>query len=215
MRKVRTTFSRRVGLAGLLLLTLAALAGLTWRSTSASDEAGFAFRQGNLVRLHIVANSDRPADQRVKLQIRDDLIREAGHLFRDVSDPAEARRLVQLNLPLFRTIAERRLRSEGFSYPVAVHYGVYGFPARTYGELTLPAGDYTAVRLVLGEGKGRNWWCVLFPPLCFLEADSGIAKNRVKMTPAEGRQVAVRVKVGLPRSNRLVPLSVLTSAAWR
>lgn len=216
MKDMRPTITNRIRLAGLFFAVAFALVGAGHRSTDAG-EAGTAFGRGNLVRLHVLANSDSPADQRVKLQVRDDLLHDSHELFRGVTDPLRAREVVRRNLGTFRRIAERRLRAEGFAYPVKVEFGVYPFPERTYGAITLPEGRYTALRVVLGEGRGHNWWCVLFPPLCFLEMDSELARERVKLLrPADGRRVAVRFKLGLPSGPaRPVPLSVLTSASWR
>jgi stage II sporulation protein R len=209
------SFSSRLRVAGVLLAALAVLAGMGLRAAGSGEEGEVAFQRGSLIRLHIIANSDSPADQRVKLQVRDDLLRDAGRLFRGTRRAAEAREVVQRNLPLLRAIAERRLRAEGFAYPVAVHYGAYPFPVRTYGDLTLPTGRYQALRVVLGEGRGRNWWCVLFPPLCFLEMDAGLARDRVKVVRgAPGERVAVRVKrAPRPAKGWSLPLSILASPA--
>ncbi|MDI6870260.1 MAG: stage II sporulation protein R [Bacillota bacterium] len=212
-----TTFSSRLRLAGLILVTLLALVGLGLRAAGAGETDGVAYRGGNLIRLHILANSDSPADQRVKLQVRDDLLREAGKLFQGVEEAGRAREIIRRNLPFFRQTAERRLRQEGFAYPVTVHYGVYPFPVRTYGRLTLPAGRYTALRVVLGEGRGHNWWCVLFPPLCFLEIDAQLARDRVKPAKGTEGQHRVAIRVRLPRppgQTSPVPLSVLASPVW-
>lgn len=206
----------RLRVAGLILLAFLAVTGVGLRAIGAGEGDGLAFRPGNLIRLHIIANSDSPADQRVKLQIRDDLLREAGDLFRHVRDPEEATEVARRNLPLFRNIAERRLRAEGFDYPVRVQYGVYPFPVRTYGRITLPAGQYRALRVVLGEGRGHNWWCVLFPPLCFLDMDSDLARGRVRIVKrTAGDRVAVRFKLPqLSDKRRAVPLSILASLVW-
>jgi stage II sporulation protein R len=218
MRTLRAYFAGRWRLAALGLLTLFALAGWGLRALGAGGgEEGVAFRQGNLVRLHINANSDSAVDQRVKLLVRDDLLRGSQDLLRDLTDVQTARAAVAGNLELFRRLAERRLREEGLSYRVRVSYGVYPFPVRTYGNLTLPAGRYTALRVILGRGAGRNWWCVLFPPLCFLEMDTKLARDRVKVTRAPaGQRVAVRVKFVVPSGPaHPVPLSVLSAPVWR
>jgi stage II sporulation protein R len=218
MKKMRATFAGRWRLVTLGLLILFALAGWGLRATGAGagEEEEVAFRRGNLIRLHVIANSDSADDQRVKLMVRDDILRGSQGLFRDLDDAREARAAVAGNLELFRRLAERRLRAEGFSYPARVSYGVYPFPARTYGRLTLPAGRYTALRVILGRGDGHNWWCVLFPPLCFLEMDAKLARDRVKVTrAAKGQRVAVRVKLVPPSGPaHPVPLSVLSAPVW-
>ncbi|MGE5508283.1 MAG: stage II sporulation protein R [Chitinophagales bacterium] len=201
----------RIKTAGIILAAALVLAGVGFRASSSTERDGLAFTRGNLIRLHIIANSDSLADQRVKLLVRDDLIKEAKAIFLAAKDAGRARRQVLENVASFRRIAERRLRAEGFAYPVRVEYGVFPFPDRTYGDLTLPAGKYNAVRVILGEGKGHNWWCVLFPPLCFLQADSELVKGRVVRRPAPvAGQVAVRFRVALPGApGQPAPLSVL------
>ncbi|HHW14999.1 MAG TPA: stage II sporulation protein R, partial [Firmicutes bacterium] len=150
----QTAFHPRLRRVGVILLAFVALVGIGLRATGANDQGGVAFRRGNLIRLHILANSDAAADQRVKLMVRDDLLREGEHLFRTVRSPREAGEIVRRNLGFFRRVAEQRLRAEGFTYPARVEYGVFPFPERTYGSLTLPAGQYTALRIVLGRGEG-------------------------------------------------------------
>lgn len=205
----------RLRWAGVILLALVASAGIGLRAISASDGAGVAFRRGNLIRLHILANSDAPADQQVKLQVRDDLLREGERLFRTVQGSREAEEIVQRNLNFFRQVAERRLQAEGFAYQARVEYGIFPFPERTYGRLTLPAGQYTALRVVLGRGAGHNWWCVLFPPLCFLDMDNDLARGRVRIVREGERKtdqtrVAVKLRLNLPEGPaHPVPLSIL------
>ncbi len=163
------------------VLGLALLAGLAlfvgyvaWASLS--SRADLAYDMHNLIRLHVVANSDRPADQQVKLAVRDAILRASGDLF-TARPPDEAVEVVKGNLPLFKRAAENVLRAYGYDYPVAVEFGTFSFPERTYGPLVLPAGDYQALRIVLGEGQGANWWCILFPPLCYLDVVGGLSAN--------------------------------------
>lgn len=209
---MRPGITNRFKVAGIILAASLLLGGVGFRASSSVERDGLAFTRGNLIRLHIIANSDSAADQRVKLLVRDELIAESRAIFLAAAkDPRRARQQTLANLDVFQRLAERRLRAEGFSYPVRVEYGVFPFPDRTYGDLTLPAGRYNAVRVVLGEGKGHNWWCVLFPPLCFLQADSDLVKSRVVRRPVPGaRRVAVRLKVALPvGQGQPAPLSVL------
>ncbi|WP_084413200.1 stage II sporulation protein R [Desulfovirgula thermocuniculi] len=130
-----------------------------------------------LIRLHVLANSDSPVDQALKLRVRDAVVGSTAPLFRQARTPAEAREIALANLELIREVAEREVRAAGKDYPVTVSWGRYRFPERTYpspaGSLTLPEGDYEAVRIVLGRGEGANWWCVLFPPLCFVDFRPG------------------------------------------
>ncbi len=172
---VRSRFGRRR--AGWLLVgALAAVIGLlAW--TSFQTRADTAYNTHNLIRLHVVANSDQTTDQAVKLEVRDAILKASGDLFTGempgVAPPDEAVLVVQQNLPLFKRVAENVLAANGYGYPVDVEFGTFAFPERAYGPLVLPAGSYEALRVILGEGQGANWWCILFPPLCYLDVVGG------------------------------------------
>ncbi len=115
----------------------------------------------DIVRLHIIANSDLPEDQALKLKVRDAVLSatSASASKEDVSSLVER----------YEAIARDELLKNGCDCPVHAEYGKYYFPTKEYGALTYPAGEYDAVRIVIGEGKGQNWWCVLFPPLCYVK----------------------------------------------
>jgi len=143
--------------------------------------ADLAYNMDNLIRLHVVANSDSQADQAVKLAVRDAILESSGRLFTE-NAPEDAMQAVQASLPLFRSVAERVLAANGYDYPAKVEFGTFYFPERRYGALVLPEGDYQALRVVLGEGQGANWWCILFPPLCYLDVAGGMRTPDWKVT---------------------------------
>lgn len=120
----------------------------------------------SIVRLHIIANSDDAADQELKLKVRDAVIAHMQDKYPEGASCDEAVDYLQKSLPEIRQVAERVLRENGSEAEVEARYGVYPFPTRTYDNITLPAGMYQSVRIELGEAKGQNWWCVMFPPLC-------------------------------------------------
>lgn len=157
----------RIGFA--VLLTVFAglfLAGNNWfRGTK--DQAVFAFATGNLLRLHVVANSNGPVDQKLKLMVRDRILRETGEIA-GVRSRREALAFLAANRESLAKAAEEELRKHGCTAPVRLEIGRYRFPERSYPFGVLPGGFYHALRVVLGEGKGENWWCVLFPPVCHL-----------------------------------------------
>lgn len=119
------------------------------------------------LRLHIIANSDNAADQALKLQVRDAVVEYLTPLLAQVQTREEAEALLAEQLPQLQALAAGM--TADFGYGAQAEMGRFDFPARRYGQLQLPAGEYPALRLVLGEGAGRNWWCVLFPPLCFVD----------------------------------------------
>jgi stage II sporulation protein R len=133
----------------------------------------------------VIANSDSPEDQALKLQVRDRLLLTFGETFREVRSMEEARGIIQANLAALEQTACVEIENQGFSYPVEAKLGIYPFPTRVYGDLVYPAGNYEALRVVIGEGKGANWWCVMFPPLCFVDVSSGAAKQPQQENPKE------------------------------
>lgn len=119
-----------------------------------------------VVRLHVIANSDSDADQALKLQVRDRVLERAEALLRQCESRQDAEKLLQSRLFELRRIALEEIRANGFDYDAAVRLTEMEFPTREYDSFALPAGNYLALRVVIGEGAGKNWWCVVFPPLC-------------------------------------------------
>ena len=119
-----------------------------------------------VVRLHVLANSDGEEDQALKLLVRDRVLAQATELLTQAKDRTEAETLLREELPELEALAVRELRANGCAYPVTAELTDTEFPTREYDGFTLPAGEYLALRVVIGEGAGRNWWCVVFPPLC-------------------------------------------------
>ena len=131
-----------------------------------------------VLRLHVIANSDTPEDQALKLKVRDALLKKTSALAA-AETKRQAAQTLQAQLAALQHTAKRAVRRQGFCYDVAVSLEHTAFPTRTYGDVTLPAGEYDALRVVIGEGKGQNWWCVMFPPLCLPAASGGTALGDV------------------------------------
>ena len=153
----------------------------------------------DLIRLHIIANSDSPEDQALKNKIRDQLLLAFGQTFKDAPTMENARTLIGENLIEFERIALAEIYEEGYQYPVNAKLGIYPFPTKVYGDIVYPAGRYEALRVVIGKGQGANWWCVMFPPLCFVDISSGVTRKATGVTrkgpikPTEaGEKVAVK-----------------------
>lgn len=124
---------------------------------------------GGIVRLHIIANSDSLADQKIKLLVRDGIISRQKEIFKD----GIKKTLNNEEKEKLKKTAEKILQEECADYGASVETGKFYFPVKVYENITLPAGEYDAVRVVLGEGAGKNWWCVMYPPLCFGESYVG------------------------------------------
>lgn len=141
------------------------------------QESGQSYDNANLIRLHVIANSDTLEDQALKYKIRDKLVEKVAADFSKAATIDEARALVLNNREQILTLAREEVKAWGKEYPVTVAYGDFYFPTKSYGSVTLPAGQYEALKVVIGQGKGQNWWCVLFPPLCFVDITSNLAQQ--------------------------------------
>ena len=120
-----------------------------------------------ILRFHVRANSDSSADQALKLKVRDAV---GSYMQQELSDTtclAECKTIVQQNLPQIIRTAEQVIAQEGYDYPVKAQVETVAFPKRTYGDYTFPAGDYQSLNVIIGAGNGRNWWCVMYPNMCF------------------------------------------------
>lgn len=146
-------------LALLLGVAFALLAGLYLEGAQAS-------LREKVVRLHVIANSDSEADQALKLKVRDRILELAEGLYDPNDNLAEAEACLAAHLDELAAAGEAVVREEGYNYSVTASLEDTWFPTKTYTDFALPAGTYRALRIVIGEGKGQNWWCVVFPPLC-------------------------------------------------
>lgn len=120
----------------------------------------------DVLRLHVIANSDKEYDQELKLKVRDAVLKSGKTVFSGSEDIISAESRIAVNKNVLLNSARETIRSLGYSYDVKIELARSYFPTRTYDDITLPAGYYKAVRIIIGEGKGKNWWCIMFPPLC-------------------------------------------------
>lgn len=158
----------------LLLGLIAALVAGIWLDREQSDLAD------RVIRLHVIANSDRAVDQELKLAVRDRVLEQARAIYPQGADLERARKALEENLPALAAAGE----SAAGGYAVTASLEECWFPTKEYGELSLPAGEYTALRVVIGDGVGANWWCVAFPPIC-LGAAEGEVEAAAYFTPEE------------------------------
>nr|WP_243426397.1 stage II sporulation protein R [Caldicoprobacter guelmensis] len=160
--------------------------------------------QKEYIRFHVVANSDSPEDQALKLRVRDKLLEEFGKEFAGIDSIEKEREKVMENIDEIEKIALLEVKRAGKSYPVKVQFGRFSFPTKAYGNLVLPAGEYEALKVVIGKGEGANWWCVMFPPLCFIDISHGVARPKENATARDDNasQVDGAVKVEGNQSRR-------------
>ena len=134
----------------------------------------------SVFRLHVIANSDSKEDQELKLKVRDELLSYMNIISKDSTNKQEAMQIVNEHKEEFTQIAKKVIKENGYNYTVNVQVGKADFPTKYYGDITLPAGTYDALKVQIGEAKGQNWWCVMFPPLCFVDVSTGIVPDNSK-----------------------------------
>ena len=134
----------------------------------------------SVFRLHVIANSDSKEDQDLKYKVRDNLIKYMNDICSNCKTKQEAIDLVTSYKNNFKQIALDTIKSEGFNYNININIGNFEFPTKQYGDISLPDGYYDALKVEIGEAKGHNWWCVMFPPLCFVDITSGIVPEDSK-----------------------------------
>ena len=160
-----------------LIITASIVAGLLLSSYSEEVNKGLA---DNLIRLHVIANSDSPADQALKRDVRDRVLEYMKLQLGDSKDVDQTRIIINEKMDGIISVVKDELTRQGWDYDVRVSLGSYPFPTKSYGDIALPAGNYEALRVVIGKGEGANWWCVIFPPLCFVDVTHGTVPEPVK-----------------------------------
>lgn len=122
-----------------------------------------------IIRLHVIANSDTKEDQALKLKVKDEIVTMLRDKVTNAQNIDEAREIIRNNLSSIEETAARVMVSEGYFYSANASLGPCEFPIKQYGDMTFPAGEYEALRVELGTGLGKNWWCVMFPSLCYVD----------------------------------------------
>lgn len=133
-----------------------------------------------VLRLHVLANSDSAEDQALKLKVKAAIVDAMSPVLSETTGKAEACAWASANLDELQTIAGNVISSEGYDYPVTVACETVWFPNKTYGDMTFPCGYYDALRVCIGDAEGANWWCVLYPPLCFVDLTCGVVPDESK-----------------------------------
>ena len=134
----------------------------------------------SIFRLHVIANSDKAYDQQLKYKVRDNILNYMNSISGNTLSKDEIIKLTKDHLKEFEKIAQNTIYENGYNYNVTVEIGNFEFPTKTYGDISFPAGFYDSLRIKIGEAKGQNWWCVMFPPLCFIDVSSGIVPDDSK-----------------------------------
>ena len=127
-----------------------------------------------LIRFHVIANSDSDEDQNLKLKVRDAIIDYLQPKLLESESIEESESIIKKEYSELEKISKNIILENGYNYDIQVGIDYSEFPTKQYSNVILPAGEYKALRIIIGEGKGKNWWCVMFPPLCFVDEQKGI-----------------------------------------
>lgn len=174
MKKIQKLIFNRYILLTLLLLLFIFISALSYATTVSYDI------QNSVFRLHVIANSDEEYDQNLKYIVRDEILKYVNSISSNAVSKEDVIELVKTNSDEIKKIAEETIIANGYNYSVNVNIGNFEFPTKTYGDLSLPAGLYDALRVEIGKAEGANWWCVMFPPLCFVDVSSGVVPTESK-----------------------------------
>lgn len=159
---------------------------------------------GSVLRLHVLANSDSEADQELKLKVRDCILAQANEILQDGCSLEQAQLDLSNNLPRLAAAGAEVVAREGYDYSVTAELRQTWFPTKEYENFALPAGQYQALRIVIGDGGGQNWWCVVFPPLCLgsvsesvedVALEAGLDEQQVALITGESEGYVVKFKV--------------------
>ena len=133
-----------------------------------------------VIRFHVLANSDSNLDQGVKLKVKDNVIKYIHPLLKESSSLDESRKILNENKDEIINIANKTLRENGQDYVATAEMTKQQFPVKSYGNIVFPSGEYEAFRILLGKAEGKNWWCVMFPPLCFVDVKNALADDEME-----------------------------------
>ena len=165
---------KRFILVSALLIIYVCISAVSYTHAVTTDIADSVFR------LHVIANSDSDEDQNLKYIVRDKVIEYMSSISQNASSKEEVIKIAKANLNKIQAIAAQTIRENGYTYSVNVEVGNFSFPSKRYGDITLPPGYYDALRIKIGKAEGQNWWCVIFPPLCFVDVTSGVVPDESK-----------------------------------
>lgn len=133
-----------------------------------------------VIRFHVIANSNTEEDQTLKLKLKDYIAGYMQEVLKDSSNIEETREIIKQNLPQIQKKAEEFMKNQGYSYKIQTKLANCHFPEKVYGDCSFPAGDYEALEIIIGSGEGRNWWCVVYPSLCFVDGTYAVVSEETK-----------------------------------
>lgn len=156
-----------------IFICILGIFSLTVNRTKVSGDSVQKDIASKIIRFHVIANSDSKSDQALKLKVRDKVLEYMQPKLKNSKSVDESREIIRKSNNEIITIAEDVIKKNGYNYTVKTTLSNENFPIKTYGNITLPQGKYEAYRIIIGNGEGQNWWCVMFPPLCFVDITKG------------------------------------------
>lgn len=169
---------RRIKILFSMLIAIVITVGLVVHNEIKKIDAYSEDYREKLIRFHVLANSDAEEDQELKLKVRDTVISYLQPKLESSKSIEQSEEIIKSENDKIKEISENIIKESGYNYSVSVNLEYSNFPAKQYSSVVLPAGKYKALRIVIGEGKGKNWWCVMFPPLCFVDEQSGMIDEK-------------------------------------
>lgn len=167
--KVKRTF-----IILILLCIFILISAISYVDAVSNDIANSVFR------LHVIANSDSKDDQNLKYKVRDSILKYMNEISMNCTSKSEVISIAKEHKQDFYNIARKTIIENGYNYDVNIQIGNFDFPTKHYGDISLPSGNYEALRIEIGDAVGQNWWCVMFPPLCFVDVTSGVVPDESK-----------------------------------
>ena len=174
LNKIKNSKIGIIFILSILIILYTTICAFSYVQAVSSDISESVFR------LHVIANSNSEDDQALKYEVRDNLLKYMNNICKDCTSKEEAINIVSEHQEEFKEIALKTIKNEGYSYDVKIEIGNFEFPTKQYGDISLPAGFYDALKVEIGKAEGRNWWCVMFPSLCFVDISSGIVPEESK-----------------------------------
>lgn len=170
MKKIKI----RITILSLLLISILSFSGMhIYGEIKNVDKVTQGYKD-KLIRFHVLANSDSEEDQDLKLKVRDGIIKYLQPMLKESKSLEESEEIILRESDNIKSIGENIIKENGYNYGVDVKLEYTNFPAKQYSNIVLPAGEYKALRILIGEANGKNWWCVMFPPLCFVDESNGV-----------------------------------------
>lgn len=170
---------KRLTLLIFLLINFIIISAVSYVSAVSENISNSVFR------LHVIANSDSDEDQNLKYIVRDNLLNYMNTLTENITSRDAAIQIAEEHEDDFYDIAKKTIEENGYNYDVKIEIGNCYFPTKYYGDISLPAGYYDSLKVEIGNASGQNWWCVMFPPLCFVDMSTGIVPDESKKTIKE------------------------------